>query len=147
MEMDQATIPSFDTAESSLRVQLADAAVQRLCMEFDVLPPLTFVVLELPAGRPEGVADSDVGVLVRMVRGVRSSDRNLAARHGNVKMKFEQRPLFAMLRGASMTTWQRMMCALNRSKRDASSWMRASSAGEGSICLKVICTGNVIVQA
>ena len=66
MEVDQAAVLGFDASETLIRMQLADAAVRRADVGLGRRAPFAFVVLELASCGPEGVAQREVGILVRM---------------------------------------------------------------------------------
>ncbi len=89
MEVGEATIIGLDAPEAALRMKFANSSLHRRSVKFHVQSPSPLVVFELAAGRAEGIAQSDIWVLVRMVYGVRSSDGNLVIGNGNVESNVE----------------------------------------------------------
>ena len=97
MEVDQAAVVRLDASEILIRMQLADAAMRWADVRLGRRAPFAFVVLELASGGPEGVAQRDVGILVRMANRMASTDRDLAVGNRDVHPDFEEPALLLVL--------------------------------------------------
>ena len=95
VEIDLVAVGAQDKATILLGEEPHDPPVVGHRVQLDVSPNLANMVFEEPPGRVESVADSDVGVFIRMVRRGIAADDDLAARDLQVDPNREQITLLA----------------------------------------------------
>ena len=86
MEVDDAPLRSLDPSVAVVRVQLDDGAMRRGLVILDLAADLARVILELPVGGIEGIANRDIHVLVGMVLAGCAADHDLVSGHRDVDL-------------------------------------------------------------
>lgn len=59
------------------RIQLADLALCRACVPFQIAPAFALIIFELAPRGPERITQRDVRILLRLVGGMRVMNPNL----------------------------------------------------------------------
>jgi hypothetical protein len=98
MEVDEASILSFDTARIVLGVELADPPMRRLDVALHGAPSFAFVILELAPSGPERITERHVRILVSVVGRTSVSDRDLLIGKRDVDPEVIQPALVLVMR-------------------------------------------------
>ena len=89
MKVDQATVIGLDAPESLLPVYFADAPACLPGMCLDIPASFPFIVLKLASRRLEGIAQRNIGIIVRLIARAGAPGDDLMTRHGNTHMRGE----------------------------------------------------------